>query len=273
MTTTVAGGVSSCSETPSRCTWQQASTGLSFTPNQGNVIWNSARQHCSQLQYNGQYGWRLPTDSELLNAYNNGTDGLNSITMPNTSWKDEHWTSNWGHYMGTIRATTVKQIDGSKWTENIHYPGEHFFCVKSSSPIANQYWRDATTIADGSATTCGETTSRCSFAQRSTGLSFTPDRGELDWNAANETCRQMNYNGTSGWRLPTTAELAAARGNGSDGIQEIVMPRTNWHDFFWTSTMTSSEYGAMKPLVANLMVDTMVSFPINFTFHVVCVRQ
>jgi hypothetical protein len=83
---TTSNGVtaSSCGTTATNCTMQDKITGLWWSKRQIGLTWNAALTTCgttlntttyagnSAAGYNGQTGWRLPTQKELLDAYNHG---------------------------------------------------------------------------------------------------------------------------------------------------------------------------------------------------------
>jgi hypothetical protein len=71
--------------TSTNCTMQDKITGLWWSKLQGSVAWNAALTTCSTTLnattpyagnsvagYNGQTGWRLPTQKELLEGYTHG---------------------------------------------------------------------------------------------------------------------------------------------------------------------------------------------------------
>jgi hypothetical protein len=53
-------------------TMQDTLTGLSWSNKRPYATWQGAIDHCSALTYNGVSGWRLPTQTELMNAYAHG---------------------------------------------------------------------------------------------------------------------------------------------------------------------------------------------------------
>jgi hypothetical protein len=83
---TTSNGVtaSSCGTTATNCTMQDKITGLWWSKQQTNGAWNDALTTGvttlntttyagnSAAGYNGQTGWRLPTQKELIDAYNHG---------------------------------------------------------------------------------------------------------------------------------------------------------------------------------------------------------
>jgi hypothetical protein len=63
---------------------QDKITGLSWSKLQAGARWNTAWSNCQSLNYNGQTGWRLPTQKELMEAY---THGIRSAAR--TNWITE----------------------------------------------------------------------------------------------------------------------------------------------------------------------------------------
>jgi hypothetical protein len=103
---TTSNGVtaSSCGTTATNCTMQDKITGLWWSKQQTNGAWNAALATCvttlntttyagnSAAGYNGQTGWRLPTQKELLDAYNHGIRSAASDTWAtgsNSNWITE----------------------------------------------------------------------------------------------------------------------------------------------------------------------------------------
>jgi hypothetical protein len=71
ITTTTLGAASTCSADSARCTRQDKITGLSWSKIQGTSrTWPQAINDCDALTHNGQSDWRLPTQKELMDAYN-----------------------------------------------------------------------------------------------------------------------------------------------------------------------------------------------------------
>jgi hypothetical protein len=73
ITTTSLGAASTCAADGARCTRQDKITGLSWSKIQGYISsWPQAINDCDALTHNGQSDWRLPTQKELMDAYNHG---------------------------------------------------------------------------------------------------------------------------------------------------------------------------------------------------------
>jgi hypothetical protein len=73
ITTTSLGAASNCTTDNARCTKQDKITGLSWSKIQGTFrSWPQAINDCDGLTHNGQSDWRLPTQKELMDAYNHG---------------------------------------------------------------------------------------------------------------------------------------------------------------------------------------------------------
>jgi hypothetical protein len=88
--TTAGTGAASCSGSPERCTMQDKITGLSWSKLQASAVWDTAWSNCQSLNYNGQTGWRLPTQKELWEAYTHGIRSIpSSYAAANTNWMTE----------------------------------------------------------------------------------------------------------------------------------------------------------------------------------------
>jgi hypothetical protein len=90
VTTTSGGATSNCATDAARCTMQDKITGLWWTKTQSNVTWDAAWSNCQTLSYNGQTGWRLPTQKELMEAYGHGIRSAVSA-----SWITQSGLNNW----------------------------------------------------------------------------------------------------------------------------------------------------------------------------------
>jgi hypothetical protein len=93
VTTTAGGAASSCAVDSARCTMQDKITGLSWSKLQGaSRTWPQAVHDCDVLTHNGQSDWRLPTQKELLEAYNHGiqsaasTNWIETTALANFFW-------------------------------------------------------------------------------------------------------------------------------------------------------------------------------------------
>ncbi len=90
VTTTNGTTASTCTATPANCTMQDKITGLSWSKLQESGPWNTAWATCVNLTYNGQTGWRLPTQKELMEAYTHGIRSVpSSYAAANTNWMTE----------------------------------------------------------------------------------------------------------------------------------------------------------------------------------------
>jgi hypothetical protein len=93
ITTTTLGAASTCAADRARCTMQDKISGLSWSKIQGTSrTWPQAINDCDALTHNGQSDWRLPTQKELIDAYNHGvrsaasTNWITAAAMANGSF-------------------------------------------------------------------------------------------------------------------------------------------------------------------------------------------
>lgn len=127
VTTTSAGAASTCAAAGSRCTMQDKITGLWWSKLQPTgQSWNAAWATCAGLTYNGQTGWRLPTQKELMEAHIHGirsaarTNWLTDANMSAFFWSGSsvsNVTSNaWSVYLvhglttNNSKTTTTNQV-------------------------------------------------------------------------------------------------------------------------------------------------------------------
>jgi hypothetical protein len=114
VTTTNGTTASTCTATPANCTMQDKITGLSWSKLQASAAWNTAWSHCQSLNYNGQTGWRLPTQKELMEAYTHGIR-----TVPNTSWISFEDMTNGPFWSGSSHSYET----GEAWYVYLSYGG------------------------------------------------------------------------------------------------------------------------------------------------------
>jgi hypothetical protein len=103
VTTTSDGVASNCATDDERCTMQDKITGLWWSKLQASASWNTALSNCQSLNHNGQTGWRLPTQKELMEAY---THGIRSAAR--TNWMIEADMATW-----FWSASSVSNTNGS----------------------------------------------------------------------------------------------------------------------------------------------------------------
>jgi hypothetical protein len=98
--TTAGTGGASCAGSPERCTMQDKISGLNWSKSyqvsgsQSSMSWWAAVTYCNASTDNGQLAgsWRLPTQEELLNAYDHGiisaasNDWMTIANMRNYFW-------------------------------------------------------------------------------------------------------------------------------------------------------------------------------------------
>jgi hypothetical protein len=105
--TTINGSTAStCSGKPENCSYKDKISGLEWTKQPfGQMTWLEAVNYCIGLTYNGKTGWRLPTQKELMSAYDHGIRSVpanNFLTATHLFWSsstvsndsDNAWNSN-----------------------------------------------------------------------------------------------------------------------------------------------------------------------------------
>jgi len=81
ITTTTAPAPSTCTADAARCTMKDKISGLEWSKIQTSGTWSEAINTCDALTHNGASDWRLPTQKELMDAYNHG-----AISAQSTNW-------------------------------------------------------------------------------------------------------------------------------------------------------------------------------------------
>ena len=81
VTTTNGTIASTCAETSDNCTMKDKISGLEWSKIQTDGTWPQAINTCDALTHNGASDWRLPTQKELMGAYEHG-----AISAQSTNW-------------------------------------------------------------------------------------------------------------------------------------------------------------------------------------------
>jgi hypothetical protein len=137
-------------------------------------------------------------------------------------------------------------------------------------------WRDVTTNSGGSPSTCTADSARCTMQDKITGLWWSKLQSTgAAWNTAWSTCVGLNYNGQTGWRLPTQKELMDGYNHGFRSAES-----TNWiteaaildtSAYFWSGS-TVSNVTSQAFVVFMASGYTFNSVKSDATRRVVCVR-
>ena len=134
VTTTNGTTASTCAATSANCTMQDKITGLWWSKQQTGAAWNTAWSTCLTTLngttygtnpvpgYNGQTGWRLPTQKELMDAYNHGIRSAASDkwTVPNSNWITE---GNMANYFWS--GSSVSFFTSNAWYVNLAFGGTY----------------------------------------------------------------------------------------------------------------------------------------------------
>jgi hypothetical protein len=123
------GTKSSCASTPSNCTMMDKITKLSWTKLKGPTDWAAAWNACFNSPYNGQTGWRLPTQKEMLEAYVHGI--RSAATTTTGTW---HSIDNFNSPYWT--GSTSSQAPSNAWTVKLA-SGESSSLLKTSVSAAS----------------------------------------------------------------------------------------------------------------------------------------
>ncbi|MEI6835093.1 MAG: DUF1566 domain-containing protein, partial [bacterium] len=136
VTTTNGTTASTCTATPANCTMQDKITGLSWSKLQASAAWNTAWSNCQSLNNNGQTGWRLPTQKELMEAYTHGIRSIpSSYAAANTNWMTEanfnslFWSGS-SVSSNSVNAWFVNLANGATYNYNAKYFSYLVVCVR-----------------------------------------------------------------------------------------------------------------------------------------------
>ena len=119
------------------------------------------------------------------------------------------------------------------------YDGENE-TVCPGSPEADFFGQDAQYAELGTCTPQSFSISEKIVYDNNTGLEWQRNltfAQNITWEKANEYCRNLAYNGYTGWRLPTPQELLTIVDSGRHpAVDGTYFPDLNWHELpFWTS--------------------------------------
>jgi hypothetical protein len=105
--------------------------GLSWSKLQASAAWNAAWIQCQSLNYNGQTGWRLPTQKELMEAYIHGIrSAARTNWMTETNMLDGYFWSGSSVSSGINAAWAVDLADGYTFNGGSKYLTYRVVCVR-----------------------------------------------------------------------------------------------------------------------------------------------
>ena len=133
--------------------------------------------------------------------------------------------------------------------------------VVNPPAVAPAGWVDVTTVGPN-----------LTLKDTRTGLQWSNKRPDTNWSAAKDHCNTLNYNGVTGWRLPTKDEFVAAYTN---GIYSAA--RTNWmtkadmDNYFWSASNEPNTFSSAERV--NLGGGWSNGYPKENGWAVVCVHS
>jgi hypothetical protein len=131
VTTTSGGAASNCATDGARCTMQDKITGLWWSKQQTNAAWWQAVSGCQSLNHNGQTGWRLPTQKELMDAYNHGIRSAAATNwITEAAMADDYFWSASSVSASTAYAWSVYLADGYTYGTNKYGTSQVVVCVR-----------------------------------------------------------------------------------------------------------------------------------------------
>ncbi|MEN9834983.1 MAG: hypothetical protein RL011_1176 [Pseudomonadota bacterium] len=193
----------------------------------------SASPHASNLNTSDLDVTVLSTDTFSLSNAGNVVAMPSDISATTISWVQRNQTNSY--------STLDHALDYSSSVFPYTYPwsvGNICGGVETAKGDSN-VWRDVTVGSMSTPSNCDDTPANCAFLDKISGLTWTKVQGTpKDWASAMLACSQLtNYNGTSGWRLPTQKELMAAAEHGAVTISGAGWIPTDAD--LWTATTVS----------------------------------
>jgi hypothetical protein len=98
---------------------QDKISGLWWSKQQTNASWWQAVSSCQSLSHNGQTGWRLPTQKELMDAYNHGIRSAASDRW--TTGANNNWITEAAMNSYFWSGSTVSSVTGTAWMVYLGY--------------------------------------------------------------------------------------------------------------------------------------------------------
>ena len=163
-------------------------------PAGSTCTWQDAVDYCTELTYDGQTDWRLPTRKELamLSDYGRYNPAIDTTIFPGTQL-GYYWSSSSsaGNAVGAWRVSFANGGVSSNYRTDTYYAR----CVRGE------------TLPDSTFTE--ETISgKVIVTDTVTGLIWTKEySGTVTWQNALSYCENLNYGGQTDWRLPNIEEL------------------------------------------------------------------
>jgi len=138
---------------------------------------------------------------------------------------------------GTTAGTTTI-VTGN--TSGATTTGTTTVATMGTLPVVPLNWVDVTTTNGTTPSTCNATPANCTMKDTISGLKWSNSRPYATWQGAIDHCRSLNYNGVTGWHLPTKEELFTAKANGIDGAAKVGWITANaMLNSFWSSSSVS----------------------------------
>jgi hypothetical protein len=110
---------------------QDKITGLWWSKQQTNAAWWQAVSGCQSLNHNGQTGWRLPTQKELMDAYNHGIRSAAATNwITEAAMADDYFWSASSVSASTAYAWSVYLADGYTYGTNKYGTSQVVVCVR-----------------------------------------------------------------------------------------------------------------------------------------------
>lgn len=206
--------------------WQRKipSTYEGCTGNNGALcLFSQAVNFCENLELENFNDWRLPTPEEFATIIDYGrTPAINKdiFSIPNSIVRD-FWTQT-----AAASGSKIWYVDFTKGSTELDSDNAKLVrCVRGSNQLPGA---DFTIENEGNEEEIVEDSAHNLFWTKSA------SEEALKWKPAIDYCNNLNYNGTTGWRLPSINELASIL-NYSLSQPASTFPSLP-SDTFWSST-------------------------------------
>lgn len=251
------------------------SQNLKWTNRRPDAKWLAAENHCSTLTYNGFLGWRLPTKDELVDSgrYFHSVAKEGWITA--SDLKGSFWSSSlldgnpvyavlvnlWGR---PEIGNSHKYSDYAYRVVCVHVCNPGYSLIKGKCQLGST-WLDVSTPGS----------TKLTMKDLRTNLKWSGTQPRTTWQGAIDHCLRLNYNGVTGWRLPTKGELQLAYENGISGAAKVGWI-TEGNFIFWSADPLGIQRGVMitheNAWVVNAEQGNTVWNPKDSSSAVVCVQ-